>query len=267
MKIVDGAALVNILKPINCQTFGDYFAKIVFPFLKKATEGVERLDVVWDQYFPDSLKNSTREKRWQGVRRKVTVNGALPGNWSTFLRCDQNKSELFYQLAEQIAQVTLPGKVIISIKGEDVVSSSGIDKDGLAPCNHEEADTRVFLHVAHVSKTFSKVSVKVGDTDVVVLAVSLFDRLNITELWLEFAAGKAMRFIPVHKVVRSFSIPYLAFPFFHAYSGCDTCSAFNGKGKKTAMMAWIAVSEVTPVFLKLSHKPSEITEDDITILE
>ena len=121
--------------------------------------------------------------------------------------------------------------------------------------------------MAHASKTFSKVSVKVGDTDVVVLAVTLFDRLNITELWLEFAAGKAMRFIPVHKVVRSFSIPYLAFPFFHAYSGCDTCSAFNGKGKKTAMMAWRAVPEVTPVFLKLSHKPSEITEDDITLLE
>ena len=76
-----------------------------------------------------------------------------------------------------------------------------------------------------------------------------------------------MRFIPVPKVVRSFSIPYLAFPFFHAYSGCDTCSAFNGKGKKTAMMAWRAVPEVTPVFLKLSHKPSEITEDDITLLE
>ena len=85
----------------------------------------------------------------------MTVNGALPGNWSTFLRGDQNKSELFYQLAEQIAQVTLPGKVIISTKGENVVSSSGIDKDGLAPCNHEEADTRVFLHVDHASKTFS----------------------------------------------------------------------------------------------------------------
>ena len=136
---------------------------------------MERLDVVWDQYFPDSLKNRKREKWGQGVRRKVTVNDALPGNWSTSLRCNQNKSELFYQLAEQIAQVTLPGKVIISTKGEDVVSSSGIDKDGLAPCNHEEADTRVFLHVAHASKTFSKVSVKVGDTDVVVLAVSLFD--------------------------------------------------------------------------------------------
>ena len=131
-----------------------------------------------------------REKRGQGVRRKTIVNGALPGNWSTFLRCDQNKSELFYQLAEQIAQVTLPGKVIISTKGEDV-SSSGIDKDGLAPCNHEEADTRAFLHVAHASKTFSKVSVKVGDTDVVVLAVSLFYRLSITELWLEFCCWQS----------------------------------------------------------------------------
>ena len=35
VKIVDGAALVNILKPINCRTFGDYFPKIVFPFLEK----------------------------------------------------------------------------------------------------------------------------------------------------------------------------------------------------------------------------------------
>ena len=60
VKIVDGAALVNILKPINCRTFRDYFAKIVFPFLKKAAEDVERLDVVWDQYFPDRKKGARR---------------------------------------------------------------------------------------------------------------------------------------------------------------------------------------------------------------
>ncbi len=32
---------------------------------------VSRLDVVWDEYSPESLKAETRSKRGKGVRRRV----------------------------------------------------------------------------------------------------------------------------------------------------------------------------------------------------
>ena len=40
------------------------------PYVKKQLESATRVDVVWDTYVPDSLKESTREKRGKGIRRK-----------------------------------------------------------------------------------------------------------------------------------------------------------------------------------------------------
>jgi len=47
------------------------------PYVEKQLQDTKRLDVVWDSYIPGSLKESTREKRGKGVRRKVS--GQLDG--------------------------------------------------------------------------------------------------------------------------------------------------------------------------------------------
>ena len=69
--------------------------------------------------------------------------------WNSFLRVHANKTELFQLLAEQA--VTLPlkkGEELYSTRGEHVVTSvSRADMTQLEPCTHEEADTRIFLHV------------------------------------------------------------------------------------------------------------------------
>ena len=57
---------------------------------------------------------------------------------------------------------------------------------GLAPCIQEEVDTRILLHLEDDLKYgYNKVSIRTVDTDVVVLAVTSAQRLNITEdcLW------------------------------------------------------------------------------------
>ena len=41
----------------------------------------------------------------------------------------------------------------------------------------------------------------------------------------------------------------------HAISGCDTTSAFWGKGKKSFWQAWIAFEEVTDTFVYLASHP------------
>jgi hypothetical protein len=53
-------------------------------------------------------------------------------------------------------------------------------------------------------------------------------------LWTTFGKGKDLRWIPIHDIVRSLGPRSKALPFFHAFRGCDTVSAFVGKGKKTA---------------------------------
>ena len=45
----------------------------------------------------------------------------------------------------------------------------------LYPCNHEEADTRVLLHVKDMTRNgYKKLAIRIVDTDVLILAISFF---------------------------------------------------------------------------------------------
>ena len=50
-----------------------------------------------------------------------------------------------------------------------------------------------------------------------------------------------------------------ALPAFHAITGCDTTSAFFGKGKKTAWAAWQSIPELT-LPLELLSRPNTTLE-------
>ena len=62
---------------------------------------------MWDVYTLESLKESTKEKRGVGVRRKVAGKTKLPAIWSQFLRGPANKTELFGYLSSKVASVSV----------------------------------------------------------------------------------------------------------------------------------------------------------------
>ena len=127
----------------------------------------------------------------------------------------------------------MPNTVIVT-KGESVVSNTDIDKHELSPCTHEEADTRIFLHAKDVSREGNKKIIRSStDTDVVVIAVAYFSDLNIEKLWIAFGKGKDFRWIPIHELCLPLGPRRKALPFFHAFTGWDTISAFRGKWKKS----------------------------------
>ena len=77
-------------------------------------------------------------------------------------------------------------------------SPAGGDVGAVTPCTHEEADTRIFLHVA--AATFAghrQVIIRTSDSDVVVLGVSTFMTLEqrIDELWIAFGMRRHFRFV------------------------------------------------------------------------
>jgi hypothetical protein len=54
----------------------------------------------------------------------------------------------------------------------------------------------------------------------------------------------------------------VALPVFHCFTGCDTTSAFFGKGKKTAWEVCKSYPEVTEAFLHMTKHPhSPVTEE------
>ena len=101
-KILDGPAVVQLLRPRACRTFGDYATDVFIPYITHQLETCRRLDIVWDVYQPNSLKRGTRQRRGQGIRRKVVPNSPIPANWQGFLRVDENKEELYTFLGEQV---------------------------------------------------------------------------------------------------------------------------------------------------------------------
>ena len=93
--IIDGAALVNMLRPGTSKTCDEYASIVFLPYTCRQLELVNRIDVVWDVYIADSLKGAAREKRGKGIRRRVESRNSIPRNWQMFLRNDENKTELF----------------------------------------------------------------------------------------------------------------------------------------------------------------------------
>ena len=168
--ILDGPAIVNMLKPVACQAFAEYAEKVFLKYLAKQLEAVDRLDIVWDIYVQDSLKSTTRSKCGKGSRRRVQPTTRVPTNWHEFLRVDDNKTELFAYLADQSISIS-DSKQIVSAKGESAICNQDrFDLTSVAPCKQEEADTRILLHAKDaVMQGYERILIRTVDTDVIVL--------------------------------------------------------------------------------------------------
>jgi hypothetical protein len=158
--------------------------------------------------------------------------------------------------------------MVIVTKGEDVISNKIKSLDAAAPCCHEEADTRIFVHGRDATAAGSKsLVIKANDTDVLVIAVSKLpslQRLGLEKMWIAFGQGANARWIPVHEVVSAIGPEKASgILYFHAFTGCDVVSSFHGKGKKSAWLTWEVCDEVSKTFTKLSNCPTEVSEDDL----
>ena len=69
--VIEGAVLVNQIRPTGQKYFSEYFRNRLLPHLQNELKDVTRLDVVWDIYISDSLKATTRSKRGSGGRKVV----------------------------------------------------------------------------------------------------------------------------------------------------------------------------------------------------
>ena len=147
--------VVNILSPKASSTPNDCAANVFLPHLIKLLQTSARVDVEWGRYIEGSLKSSTRGKGDSGSRIIFKSTTPTPKNWQIFLRVDENKTELYNYLSDCISIQHTPRKMLYCTKGIDVIatSDSEIGTD-IAPCNHEEADTRLIFHALLVIAEF-----------------------------------------------------------------------------------------------------------------
>ena len=148
---------VQLVRPTSAKTFADYATQTqhIVPFLEyQITPTVERIDAIWDNYPEGNLKSLTHQRRGTGLRTRIgDGHTQIPKHeWNSgFLKNEENKKELFSFISEEIVKKDLGGKLLLSTKCERVLSNRPCDVPALEPCNHSEADTMIFHHLAHAS--------------------------------------------------------------------------------------------------------------------
>ena len=150
-----------------------------------------RVDIVADQYPTLSIKQAEHDRRSSPGTFSVAVKSAdqkCPKQWKKFLAEGVNKQSLldflFMQWRDQgFAGVIMGRKIyltnrdkcIIIFVEEDVVVIHEVPE---LYCNHEEADTKIYIHDNHIAKqSYEQILIRSIDTNVIVLGCHLQDQI------------------------------------------------------------------------------------------
>ena len=275
--VIDGNALIRSLTHLP-ETFGE-FALQVF----QAMPICQTIHFVTDTYKQHSIKGLERSRRGKGS--VLLLSGSLrklPRDFGSFMHDSQNKRQLINFLFTQwqlpsYASV-LSGRNIYFVCEEKCARLSS--DDGIIVTvadvmelhsSQEEADTRIILHcmfsAKHCMDLPQTIVVRSPDTDVFVLLVSCCMAIKVPILF-DTGTGNKRRLIDINKIqsVLGEDISQ-ALPGFHAFTGCDTTSAFVRRGKRGPLTLMRRNAKFCSAFKSLGQAPDHIDEDVAQKLE
>ena len=132
--------------------------------------------------------------------------------------------------------------------------------------SQEEADTRMFLHALYAMNHLQgNIFINSPDTDVFIISLMVSEKNNANINFKSSNKNKA-RTISVNKVKESLKDKYdavvsIGLEYFtktlvslHAFTGCDTVSAFVGLGKSKAFKIMAKNIDYIKLFEKLCHQ-------------
>ena len=250
---------------VVCKATFEELAQFIFKLLPNSPV----VHFVTDMYWECSIKNIERHRR--GLSDKLYLDGPkmkVPRDFAKFLRCAANKIRLLEILliewsspkyASQINERKIffvcssdsVNKVLFDVPTESTNSqtttfaqclrlqnckgeSVDVTHEKCLDSSQEEADTRLALHAlfADENEPGSTIVVRSPDTDVLVILLYYCQQFTGTLLF-ETGVGNKRRFIDVKKIQKSLGASVCqALPAFHAFTGCDSVSAFVRKGKR-----------------------------------
>ena len=153
--LIDGMALVQVLKSAGSSTFGELASK----YLKVITTSLtncNEVHIVFDQYWDASIKAGERARRGSlNASLEVKIHGPstpIPKQWGKFIPNSQNKTNLCDFLSESFCslgrQQFSPGKTLVigggfkNGKRAVIVRRGQCEDVNELESDHEEADTR-----------------------------------------------------------------------------------------------------------------------------
>ena len=266
--IIDGMAVLQMIRQGGTTCFGQ-LAELLFRIVCRPLQTYEscnRVDVVFDQYdFRDSIKAFERARRQSVHGNEIKIHGPstpIPMQWSKFIGNPRNKEHLVEFFSESWCQMSetflgpnqemfIAGGFRDGLVTRKVTSDGAVDQEDLFS-SHEEADTWLLLHVAHASQECPRVVVWSPDTDVAVLCIHFYHKLEATqELWFHTGVKDKARFIPVHSIAGTLGVQLCKMlPAVHTLTGCDSTSSLVRVGK---LKPWKLVRKDPQKFRNLTN--------------
>ena len=262
--IIDGNALFHSLSQIP-ETFGEVAQKI-FNSLPK----VKRVHFLTDNYKDVSIKSAERLRR--GDSHQYTIAGpsmTTPKVWKQFLKNEDNKKQLIQFLLTEWQKDTYANLlhnreiffaseyscVILTSPDGQVTESQPVIN---LSTTQEEEDTLIILHSIYADTEAGQedvdIIVRSPDTDVLILLLSFCQRFN-HPLYFDTGNSNKRRMIHIQtlseKIKREIQESILGL---HAFTGCDSISAFVQKGKKRPLKVLYKYLEFVSAFKELGKE-------------
>ena len=132
--------------------------------------------------------------------------------------------------------------------------------------DHEEADTRLLLHAHQAARAFSSsVTIKSPDTDVMVLSLAKYRDFHGCLLLFMTGSGSNNRIINITELgIKGGQKKCQAILGLHIFTGCDSTSAFKGKGKTKPLGLMMESEAFCSAFIALGcgwEVPDDILPD------
>ena len=195
------SAIIIELSPIlrcdfNADTFADFAHKLYIHVMNLA-EGYDRVDVICDRYFDDSLKEQIRNERGQGPALIFGKQGKFPSDFTnSFLKNKNNKQRLNLFLSDRFSEHRQGDIKLTITKGTGILMNDDtLSYDPLINYNTaEKADQKLVRHMQFVKSGIKKVVLRTIDTDVVVflLAYRYFSGNFECTVYAMLATGKSV---------------------------------------------------------------------------
>ena len=181
--------------------------------------------------------------------------------WRTFLSRIANKTSLITFIVSEWRKAQyrekLHGKVLYATVDDKCyrITSRGSVEVPALQCHQEEADRRLLFHATHAAREgYQAVVICSEDTDVFIMSLAFHDKIGAS-LFQKCGTKARRRVVDITKVAATVGIDVCrALVGVHAYTGCDTVSAFAGKGKAKALKLLSKNKEIQDTFFKLGQE-------------
>ncbi len=276
--IIDAMCFIHSLPNIP-STYGGLAKQILSSMCKLA----DIVHFVCDTYKSPSIKDVERHTRYHGQGTSIRVSGpaqtitgfkdclsdnGFKASLLSFLAAEWRKDTYAEILVDHQVNVGVDSKGFLYTSNGVNVSCQEIEE---LCCQHEEADTRVILHLSHAIRLHSSeqeeheevgnlnrklsVSLRATDSDIFILLLHHINNMQV-KVWMDIGQDEnnTREYVNMNKVAKKVGPKICeALPGYHAFTGCDFTASFTTKGKVRPYKKMIQLPYAVEAFAQLGE--------------